>query len=337
MRTSEEGIDSVIALNALTSQPNQWVSVQDEELVSISEGYALSRSGAVWELMQQSTLNPVKNVALTTMLAGLGIGDWNTLSVRKDVQGIALEILAGGSSDILARCVRLDQFADWSCSGEDVGAFVGIDAITKGWAGGPEHWIGSLGTDGSVFLLGYKNSWTNSSPEGCGLNGESCGLESLSALLSWPEVELSLALGSPGTVLRWDATLGWKDQGPPPGVVGPALNKLDFRGAVRDGDLLNTVAYEHQCALPETSQSCPLFVGRWWLWPALVNSDSLVWLSPILLNESYCDVNLDSDCDNAQELGPKGFARDATNARMLTGGVVKDVSGQQVPVLLWRP
>jgi hypothetical protein len=328
---------SLVVLNQLDAYPNQWDSIVEDPFVSVVGGYALSRNGAVWKLINASSLAPLKNQELTTVLSAIGVGDWAALALRRTPSGVAIELLAGGSSDILARCTRLDENDPWLCGGEDIGAFVGVNTMVRGWDGAPDYWLGSLGTDGSVFLLGDTGSWTVAAPIGCGLSGAECTMDTLSVLHSWPEVQLVLALGSPGAVLRWVPEEGWVAQGPPFGVVGPSLAKFEFRGAARDGDLIMTVGYEQLCALSVPLETCPLYSGRWWLWPALVESDTLTWLTPQLLYETNCGQALGSPCLEASELGPSGLSRDILSSRWMLGGSEQKGTGIHQTLLFWRP
>jgi hypothetical protein len=327
----------MVVLSALDTHPSHWQTLPDEPFVSVEDGYALSQSGAIWKLMEAGLLNPQKNGVLTTVLSGLGVSGWHALTVRKDLSGVIVELLAGGSSDILARCGRTDEQDPWLCAGEDIGAFVGVEFITNGWSGAPDYWVGSLGTDGNVFLLGDSNGWSAAQPTGCGLNDELCAMETLASLKSWPQVELAVALGGPGAILRWSPTVGWGAQGPATGVVGPSLSQFEFRDAARDGDLLLTVGYEHSCAIAATDESCPLFVGRWWMWPALIAPESLNWLAPILLHESWCGSVQGFNCSPHEQLGPSGLSRDSTTSRWILSGGTQEPSGIRRSLLFWRP
>lgn len=328
---------SLVVLNTLETYPNQWQTLPDEPFVTVEDGYALTQSGAIWKIMEFEELNPAQNDVLSTVLSGIGVSGWHALSVRKNNSGAVVELLAGGASDILARCTRTDETDPWLCAGEDIGAFVGVEAITQGWDGAPGYWLGSLGTDGNVFILGGSMGWNVEEPVGCGLNDESCAMDTLASLKSWPEVELAVAMGSPGAVARWSPTAGWESQGPPSGVVGPSLNDLEFRGAARDGELLMTTGYEQICALAVPDTDCPLFVGRWWIWPALVSPASLDWLSPILVHESWCGAAQGNSCLPATDLGPMGLSRDNSTTRWTLGGNSQEPSGIPRALFFWRP
>ena len=328
---------SMIVFNDPGVHPNQWQQLPDVPFVAVDEGYALSQNGAIWRVLSQGDLDPEKNVVLTTALSGLGVSGWNTLEVGKDSSGSIVQVLAGGSSDILARCIRSDESSPWQCVGEDIGAFVGIEFLAPGWVQAPDFWVGSLGTDGSVFILGDQGGWDLDAPLGCGSNDAPCGLETLSALKSWPQVELALALGSPGAVLRWSNGVGWTPQGPPSGAVGPSLTQFEFRDAARDANLLLTVGYEHSCLIASGVEECPITAGRWWLWPALIGSESLDWLAPILVHESWCELGQESSCSAPEDLGPRGLSRDSVSSRWILSGRVQEGIVGSPTLLLWRP